>query len=526
MVESAPLVQPTASQPPPTRSPWTTSTKSVVAAAILAIVGTIAYLSLSSAGNKTVVAFTSSPNSESFGGDLRLRCNETYITQTLDHFTAHRATYQQRYYVCGEHWKYPDGPIFFFTGHESDADTFVQHTGLMWENAAEFGALLVFAEHRYFGKSFPKIANATFLDSLRFLSSEQALADYAVLVRHVKDTFNAEESPVIAFGGSYAGMLAAWFRMKYPHLVDGAIAASAPLLAFEGQDVDAESYARITTFVSTPEAGSAPNCVPNVRKAQAVIAKWGTTAAGRAQLVPTLGLCSTPPSEAVVLGIADGLMATFPILAEANYPFASSYFGGLPLPAFPNRVACDHLAADFTNDDAGLVRGFRAAVGVVLNATGNLPCIEWNAPAPRPEDQGLFMYLWCTELYMLINARDGTHDFFRPQVQNATADAETCRATWGVELRPQWAQTVYGGLDAIKASSNIVFSNGNFDPWGGYGVWESLSDSIVAVSIDQGAHHLDLMFNHDNDPVSVRQARAVELREIRKWVQARKDRYM
>ncbi|KAF0686759.1 hypothetical protein As57867_021395, partial [Aphanomyces stellatus] len=186
-------------------------------------------------------------SSESFDGDLRLRCNETYITQALDHFTAHHATYQQRYFTCGEHWNYPDGPIFFYTGHEGDAESFLQATGLMWENAAEFGALLVFAEHRYFGKSFPKIANATFLESLRFLSSEQALADYAVLVRHVKDTFNAEESPVIAFGGSYAGMLAAWFRMKYPHLVDGAIAASAPLLAFEGQDVDAESYARITT---------------------------------------------------------------------------------------------------------------------------------------------------------------------------------------------------------------------------------------------------------------------------------------
>ncbi len=52
-----------------------------------------------------------------------------------------------------------------------------------------------------------------------YLTIEQALADYAALIFHIKEKYEAKESPVIAFGGSYGGMLAAWLRAKYPNAV-------------------------------------------------------------------------------------------------------------------------------------------------------------------------------------------------------------------------------------------------------------------------------------------------------------------
>ncbi|KAF0686757.1 Aste57867_21462 [Aphanomyces stellatus] len=520
-MESAPLVQAEATPAVATRS-WSTATKAVAAAALVAVVGTIVYVSLPAkmAVEPTPASFTYAPANFSLAGDLRLRCNETYITQTLDHFTAHHATYQQRYYVCGEFWNATaDGPIFFFTGHEQDVDIMVNTTGLMWENAAEFGALLVFAEHRYFGKSFPQIANATFLDSLRFLSSEQALADYAVLVDHVKETFHAEESPVIAFGGSYAGLLAAWFRMKYPQVVDGAIASSAPILAFDWEEpvFDALAYGRTTAFTGSPSAGAAEHCVPNIRRAKGLMMDLGFSPdiGAHAALRESLKLCSMPTVPNDVNTIMDYFMSAYVTLAEGNYPYPSTYFGHFP--AYPYRVACDHLAEAEYPDVLALLGNFSLSAGVALNDTGNVPCYEWNATVPV-EKRNLWEYLECSELYAPIYKHDGLQDFFRYTPIDQAADAARCKATWGVELRPTWAKDVYGGLAGVRASSNIVFSNGNYDPFSGYGVVMSFDDSIVPIAIEGAAHHLDLMFSNDADPETVRAARATEMSHVRKWI--------
>lgn len=52
----------------------------------------------------------------------------------------------------------------------------------------------------------------------------------------------------------------------------------------------------------------------------------------------------------------------------------------------------------------------------------------------------------------------------------------------------------------------------------GGGVLKSISDTLVAVVIPEGAHHLDLMFSHPLDPPSVLAARSTQLSNIRRWI--------
>lgn len=83
---------------------------------------------------------------------------------------------------------------------------------------------------RFYGKSHPTPDLST--DNLRYLSSHQALADIANFHDYIVQEYKLTEmNRWIAFGGSYSGALAAWLRIKYPHIVFGSIASSAPVLA-------------------------------------------------------------------------------------------------------------------------------------------------------------------------------------------------------------------------------------------------------------------------------------------------------
>ncbi|XP_047127027.1 lysosomal Pro-X carboxypeptidase isoform X1 [Hydra vulgaris] len=436
-----------------------------------------------------------------------------WFPQTLDHFSFRSEDYQfaQRYLINDDYFK-PGAPVFFYTGNEGDITWFCNNTGFMWDIAEEFSAMLVFAEHRYYGESMP-FGSDSYKDAshLGYLTSEQALADFAVLIDYIKVSVPAtSESPFIAFGGSYGGMLAAWFRMKYPASVVGAISSSAPILAFVDMN-DCELFYQISTNDFKLAGGNA--CATSIRNSWQTVLNVGESDTGRLKISELFKLCKPLKTFDDVYNLNNWFSEVWVNLAMVNYPYPANFLEDLP--AWPINEVCKHLQnSNATGDE--LIRNLVNAVNVYFNFTGQSSCLNIEQQASGSlGDQG-WDFQACTEMAMPL-CQDGIRDMWLPYKYDFDDFATSCKQKWGVTTRKYWSQSQYGGFN-LNGASNIVFSNGKLDPWSGYGVLKSQSPTIKVVMIDDGAHHLDLRKSNSLDPQSVIDARNIHKSNIHSWI--------
>ncbi|XP_058401496.1 lysosomal Pro-X carboxypeptidase [Diceros bicornis minor] len=435
-----------------------------------------------------------------------------YIQQKVNHFGFNTdKTFKQRYLIADKHWRKDGGSILFYTGNEGDIIWFCNNTGFMWDVAEELKAMLVFAEHRYYGESLPFGANSL-KDSthLNFLTSEQALADFAELIKHLKRTIpGAKNQPVIALGGSYGGMLAAWFRMKYPHMVVGALAASAPIWQFE----DMVPCGVFMEIVTRDFRKSGPNCSESIHKSWDAINRLASTGTGLHWLSEALHLCSPLTNSQDVQHLKDWISETWVNLAMVDYPYESNFLQ--PLPAWPIKVVCQYLENPSVSDTQ-LLQNIFQALNVYYNYSGQVRCLNMSETATSSLGSLGWSYQACTEMVMPF-CSNGIDDMFEPHSWNLQEFSDDCFKQWGVRPRPSWITTMYGGKN-ISSHTNIIFSNGDLDPWSGGGVTKDITDTLVAITIPEGAHHLDLRANNAFDPTTVLLARSLEVRYMKQWI--------
>ncbi|KAK2643496.1 hypothetical protein Ddye_025259, partial [Dipteronia dyeriana] len=104
--------------------------------------------------------------------------------------------FQQRYVINFKYWggANANAPIFAYLGAEAPLDEDVGE-GFPKDNASRFKCLLVYIEHRYYGKSVPfgsrkeAMKNAS---TLSYFNSAQALADNEEVLLYIKKKYHAE----------------------------------------------------------------------------------------------------------------------------------------------------------------------------------------------------------------------------------------------------------------------------------------------------------------------------------------------
>lgn len=437
-----------------------------------------------------------------------------YFPQILDHFTflpKSSKVFYQKYLINDQYWhKEGGGPIFVYTGNEGNIDWFAVNTGFMIDIAPKFNALLVFIEHRFYGDSMP-FGNNSYKSAktLGYLNSQQALADYAVLIRSLKQNLSSDSSPVVVFGGSYGGMLAAWFRLKYPHIAIGAVASSAPILQFD----KITPWSSFYDAVSQDFKDASLNCYKVIKGSWAELDALSTHDDGLIEVSKLFRTCKALHS---VYSARDWLWEAFVYTAMVNYPTEANFM--MPLPAYPVEEMCK-IIDGLPKGASKLSKAF-AAASLYYNYTQTEKCFNLEGGT---DSHGLHGWDWqaCTEMVMPMTCSN--ESMFPPSSFSYKEFSQDCKKQYGVKPRPHWITTEFGGyrIEQVlkRFGSNMIFSNGMQDPWSRGGVLKNISSSIVALVTQKGAHHVDFRSETKNDPDWLIMQRKQEVAIIEKWLE-------
>uniref|UniRef100_A0A1I7ULQ1 Peptidase_S9 domain-containing protein n=1 Tax=Caenorhabditis tropicalis TaxID=1561998 RepID=A0A1I7ULQ1_9PELO len=463
-----------------------------------------------------------------------------YKKMRVDHFTwGDTRTFDMRV-MWNNTFYQPGGPIFFYTGNEGGLESFVTATGIMFDLAPMFNASIIFAEHRFYGLTQPfKNLSYSDLAHIGYLTSEQALADYAELLTELKRDNNqfkrtfSKDTQVISFGGSYGGMLSAWFRQKYPHLVKGAWAGSAPLIYMHDGGVDPGAFDNITsrTYVDN---GCNRYILANVWNATFRLAQ---TADGRAWLNNNPVFRIDPKSQITTndtTNLNNYLREAIEYMAMVDYPYPTGFLE--PLPAWPVTVACGYMntpGTNFTDKDLVSAVGNAANIYYNYNKDPNFTyCIDYTVCGDQGtgglgDDQLGWPWQECSEIVMAMGASGGSNDVFWNDSPDGLFQTlqEGCQFFFG---NMSWT-TANWNIDAVKTlygydlsgSSNLILTQGHLDPWsgGGYKVDQNnAARGIYVLEIPGSAHHLDLRQPNTCDPNTVSNARFQIIQILQCWV--------
>lgn len=415
------------------------------------------------------------------------------FNQLIDHNTPSLGTFSQRYYIDETYGPEQSAPVFFYICGESSCSKRALN-GAIRTYAAKYHAKLVALEHRYYGESLP--FNSFSTQDLRYLTTEAALDDLAYFQRRLRNEHNWTGTWV-AFGGSYPGSLSAYYRLKFPYLVAGSLASSAPVMAKEDF---AEYDAHVTKVAGLQCANQMRQVVKEVEDSlnnqdQLEQMKVLFEASEIHDSIDFLYLIADTGAAAIQYGMRDSFctsLATSPTPLAGYADFAKKLYRlmGVTAVDITAQGAMSEKPSDYTN-------------GVGMRQWYYQSCKEygyWQNANPNPS---------LSTRSSLINLEYHRHVCQRLFGLKAPADTNSINNTYYYPL-----------MDELV--SNIFFTNGENDPWSNLSIAEkngnAINSNLTYHLIEGAAHCEDLHTPNDKDSESLSKAREIMTSLLAKWI--------
>ncbi|KAI6696478.1 hypothetical protein NL676_016597 [Syzygium grande] len=282
-------------------------------------------------------------------------------------------------------------------------------------------------------------------------------------------------------------VLAAWFRLKYPHIAIGALSSSSPIL----------NFFNITSPYSFNDIVTRDFRVLSL-SAILLFCFWLFLNRKAFNDRLELGIRNSMDADYLKGWLETALVCT----AMTDYPTPSNFLN--PLPAYPVKQMCKEIDDPSKGDDD--FSKLYSAANIYYNCSGSVSCFDLMDDSDPHGPDG---WSWQRAIKRSI---------FPAYKYNYNDTVANCASYFGVIPRPTWIPTEFGGHDLEEIWSNIIFYNGLRDSWSGEGVLKSISKSIVAIMAKTGAHHVDLRYLTSEDPERLQDVRKKEINIISGWI--------
>ncbi|KAF0683388.1 Aste57867_24512 [Aphanomyces stellatus] len=428
--------------------------------------------------------------------------DQWFETQKLDHFDAsNEAVWKQRFFTNDAFYGGAGSPVFIYLNGENVASNTTVTTPGLFMNvlAKKHKAFVVALEHRYYGKSQPMPDLST--ANLKYLSANQALHDLARVQDHVIATYDLGESPWVVFGGSYPGMLAAWSKLTFSDRFLGAVASSGPIRA----KADYFEYGDVVAFGL--QYYGKEQCVDAVQQAlEAFDALVGSSQSDDAAHLDKLFKPCTPLEDDFDrAAIESNVFGNFQNLAQGNDVAASNLKttcdafvkedGQSPLEklaAFNHAVFPDCTPSSYADTVVGVVNNTNYTTTRIYRQWIYQTCAEFGFGQTTKTATSLFKALtFASTDKILYDMCDQAYGISKDETDAAIAATND----------------KYGGLSIDV--ENVIFPNGNIDPWSALGLTNAtgvVNAASQIVHIDGTSHCGDMFAPKPTDSASLQWA--------------------